>query len=460
MNATLHHTAVMLRLLGTTRGGLVAMLVLTNCVPMVAMSLFVAGGASRFGHGYTLETFVFSLLFAPLSRWALGYALGRHGGRTTAALLPLGGRGRAVAETVAVVLALWVPAVAVTAIAAVAAGMALPSELGPVVASWTRLCATVSALALPHLVLASLDREVAYRHRIWIRWLAAPSLVALGLAVPAARSFGGHLVVGLSAAAAVVAWGPVSWLGTAPRRAKLAPPIDPRTLARHAPDEPETTLGHDFWRGLGFGATRGVIWAGALVGPLVVLRWWRFPALAVVGAVVVAAAVAGAFPLGLRARVVGGRWTNNGDFGRAWAVLPISGRALARAVYLHIAVCSGVVVIVAAVVLTVVVGQYPAAIAVTTTGTLFAVVVALALVGIRTNAAVGTRSAWQLSWLVSGTAVASAWLSRFGFDAPAYSILSTGLAVVAITAAVAVSLSPLAQLRPRRVLVSNRPVSG
>ena len=48
MSAATHHLRVMLRLLGTTRGGLVAMLVLVNCVPMVAMSMFVAAEQATF----------------------------------------------------------------------------------------------------------------------------------------------------------------------------------------------------------------------------------------------------------------------------------------------------------------------------------------------------------------------------------------------------------------------------
>lgn len=458
MSATTHHLRVMLRLLGTTRGGLVAMLVLVNCVPMVGMSMVVAGGEHRFAYGYTLETFAFSLLFAPLSRWALGFALGRHARRTTAALLPLSPRGRAFAEVAAIVVALWIPAVVVTALAAVVAGMALGAELGEVVASFATLCAAVSALALPHLVLASLDREAAYHHRLWIRWFAAPSLIALGLALPVARSLGGYVVVGLVAAAVIAAWGPVSWLGSSRRRAPLVPAIDARAVARPAPDGPETMLRRDFWRGLGVGASRGGIWAVALVGPLVALRWWRFPELATGAALMIAAVIAGGFPLGLRACVVGGRWANHGDYGRAWSSLPVPSRALARAVYLHIVACSSVVLLVAAAALAVVLARAPDATAVATTGALLAVVVALSLVGIRTHAAVGTRGLWQFSWLVGGSAVACAWLSRFAFDGPQHSSLSSGLAVLAITAAVVVALSPASLMRAPRALVSSRAV--
>lgn len=453
MSAATHHFRVMLRLLGTTRGGLVAMLVLVNCVPMVAMSMFVAGAEHRFAYGYTLETFAFSLSFAPLSRWALGLAVGRHAGRTTAVGLPLSPRGRALAEVAAVVVALWVPAVSVTVVSAIAAGVAVGSELGDVVASLATLCAAVSALALPHLMLASLDREAAYSHRIWIRWLAAPSLIALGLALPATRSLIGYVGVGLGAAAVIAAWGSVSWLGSAPRRAPLALPVDARAVTRLASDGPETMLRRDFWAGLGVGAMRGGIWAVALVGPLVALRWWRTPELAMATALVVAAVVAGGFPLGLRARVVGGRWANNGDFARAWSTLPIPSGAITRAVYLHIVVCSSVVLIVAAAAVVLALTRVPATPEVATTGALLAVVVGLALVGIRTNAAVGTRGLWQFSWLVGGSAVACAWLSRFAFDAPQHSSLSTGFAMLAITAAVIVSLSPASLMRARQSLV-------
>lgn len=457
MSATTHHFRVMLRLLGTTRGGLVAMLVLVNCVPMVGMSMFVAGGGHRFAYGYTVETFAFSLLFAPLSRWALGLALGRHAGRTTVASLPLSPRGRAVAEVVAIVLALWFPAVLVTGLAAVVAGMALGSELRDVVASFATLCAAVSALALPHLALASLDREAAYRHRIWIRWFAAPGLLALGLALPVARSLGGYVIVGLAAAAVIVAWGPVSWLGSSCRRAPLVPALDPRTVTRPAADRPSTMLWRDFRRGLGVGATRGGIWAVALVGPLVALRWWRFPDLAMAAVLVVAAVVAGGFPLGLRARVVGGRWANNGDFGRAWSAIPVSSCALARAVYLHVAACSSVVVLVSVVALAVTLTRVPAATEVATTGTVLAVVMALAVIGIRTNAAVGTRKLWQFSWVVGSSAVACTWLSRYAFDAPQHSSVSAGLAGLAITAALVVALSPASLMRAPRALVPLRP---
>ncbi|MGH1345213.1 MAG: hypothetical protein ACRBN8_26865 [Nannocystales bacterium] len=460
MSTAAHHVRVLLRLLCTTRGGLVSMLVLTNCVPMVAMSMFVAGGERRFAHGYTLETFVFSLLFAPVARWALGYALGRHSGRTTAAVLPLSPRGRAVAETAAVVLALWIPAAVVTGLAAVAAGMTMGSELREVVVSLATLCGAMSALALPHLILASLDREAGYRHRMWIRWLAAPSLIAVGLAFPPARSLAGYVVVGLGAAALVTAWGPVSWLGIARRRAPLAPAVDPGARTREAPSDPEAALWSDFRRGLGMGATRGAAWAVALVGPLVVFRWWRYPAVAVAVAVVIAAAVAGGFPLGLRARVVGGRWANNGDFGRAWSALPVSKRALDRAVYLHVAGCSVLVLVVTAVALTVVVTGYPAATSVATTGALLAFVLALALVGIRTNAAVGSSFLWQFSWLASACAVACVWLSRFAFDGPRYSMASTALAGLAVAAAFAVAVSPAFAMRAQRGIAPPRTVPG
>lgn len=460
MRGGVHHVRVVLRLLGTTRGGLVAMLVLVNCVPMVAMSMFVAGAEHHFAYGYTPETFAFSLLFAPLSRWALGYALGHHAGRSTAAYLPLSPRVRACAEVAAIVLALWVPAVAVTAVAVVVAGMDATAGLGDVVASVASLCAAVSALALPHFMLASLDREAPYTHRIWIRWVAAPTLIALGLAVPSARSLAGYLIVGLGAAAVVVAWGSVSWLGSPRRRPPLAPSIDPRTLARHAPDEPSAALRRDFVRGLGLGAARGILWALALVGPLVVLRWWRFPALATAAVVVVTAAVAGGHPLGLRARVVGGRWSNNGDFARAWSVLPIPRRSLARAVYLHIAACSGVVLVAGAVLFAVLLPRAADAIAVTTTGALVVAVVALALVGIRTHAAVGTRSLWQFSWLAGGSAVASAWLSGFAFNAPEDGMFSAAFGGLSLIAAAVVAFSPMFLLSTRRVLGSTETVPG
>lgn len=452
MSAGVHHVRVVLRLLGTTRGGLIAMLVLVNCVPMVAMSMFVAGAEHRFAYGYTLETFAFSLLFAPLSRWALGYALGRHAGRSTAAYLPLSPRQRACAEVVSIILALWIPAAVATGVAVVVAGMDAGAGLGDVIASLASLCAAVSALALPHLMLASLDREAPYSHRIWIRWLAAPILIAVGLAVPAARSLAGFLIVGLSAAGVVAAWGPVSWLVAPRSRVRLTPSIDPRTIARHAPSAPTDALRRDFVRGLGRAATRGLLWALALVGPLVLFRWWRFPALAAAAVVVVTAAVASGHPLGLRTRVVGGRWSNNGDFARAWSVLPVPHRSLARAVYLHIAACSGVVLVATAALLTVLVPRAPATLV--TTGALSVAVVALALAGIRTHAAVGTRFSWQFSWLAGGSAVACVWLSRVAFDAPQDWMLSAAFGGIALAAAVAVALSPVTLLRTRRVLGS------
>jgi hypothetical protein len=225
----------------------------------------------------------------------------------------------------------------------------------------------------------------------------------------------------------------------------LGPALDARTVTREAPGDPRTTLRLDFRRGLGVGATRGLLWAAVLMGPLIALRWWKFPEISAALVVATIAIVAAGFPLGLRARVVGGRWAHNGDFRRAWSVLPIPTRSLNRAVYLHIAACSAVALALPA--LALMLARSPGAEAILTTGLLFAAVVVLSQVGIRTHAAVGTRRLWQFSWLAGSTAVGCLWLSRFALDAPKYAAASTGLTTVALLAAVVVALSPATALR-------------
>ncbi|MEM6992944.1 MAG: hypothetical protein AAF721_20680 [Myxococcota bacterium] len=447
MSAAVHHFGVVLRLMATTRGGLVALLALVNCLPMVAMPMFSRAHADWFAGAFTVDAFVLSVGFAPICRWALGSCLGQRGGRTAAALLPMSPRARAVAETAGVLVAVWVPAVAVVAIVAGFMAIGLDADVAGVVGSLALLCAGLSTLSLPHLLLASLDREAAYSRRMWIRWLAAPVLTAAALAVPAAHSLPGYALVGLLAAAVTLAWGPAPWLDPTGRgRRRVLANAGPVT--RKADSDPAKTLSHDFRRGLRSGALRGLGWALALVVPLVVARWWRFPEIATASALVIAATIAGRYPLGLPARVVGGPWATNGDFGRAWSVLPIPASAVARAVYLHVALCSGVVVLVGLAAFTSASVWFPteASRFWTTTGLLL-VVTGLALVGIRTHSAVGSVRAWQWSWVVGGASVGCVWAVRVGLDLSRSPLAEGTLVAVAVLGALAVAVSPWALTR-------------
>lgn len=441
MSATLHHTGVVLRLLGTTRGGLVALLVMVNCLPMVAMPMFSRHNAGWFAGGFTVDACLFSLLFAPICRWALGSCLGQHGGRTTAALLPLNPHGRAVAEAVGVLLAISIPAVAVMATVAAVVALGTDIQVQPVVRSVATLCAGLSALALPHLLLASLDREAAYNRRLWLRWLAPPALTFVGLAVPAAQSLVGYGVVGVLAAVVVLAWGPAPWLAAGSRR-RRGPLTRKGPVTRKGDGDPAKTLWHDFRRGLQAAAFRGLLWALAVVTPLVVVRWWRFPGIAAACALVIAALIAGRYPLGLRARVVGGPWASNGDYGRAWSALPISATAVARAVYLHVALCSAVLVVVGLAVIASAVAWYPPDVAhFATTAGLLLTVAGLALVGIRTHSAVGSVRAWQWSWAGGGVAVGCVWVARVGLDPSRDTFAAATLVALAVLGALAVFFS-------------------
>jgi len=432
MSATIQHVSVVVRLMCSTRGGLVALLVLVNTLPMVAMPMFARGRDGWFAGGFTVDAFALSVLFVPVCRWALGSCLGHRRAQTSAALLPLSPRQRAVAEAIGMLVAIAVPMAVISAPLAAIVGISPAS-----VVFWrsigTLLCVQ-AAMALPHLILASFDREATYSHRLWIRWLAGPTLTALCLSIPAMQSFFGYVAVGVLVAAAALVWGPVAWLAgqPRPRRVFIAPTESP---ARKGASDPVAMLSRDFRRGLGYGAARGVIWSLALVCPLVVFRWWRFPELAAAGAIVIAATIAGRYPLGLSPRVVGVHWVNNGDFGRAWSTLPIPASAVARAVYLHIALCSAVVL---AVCIAVLAAAGPA----TTTAGLVVMVAGLALVGIRTHNAVGSVRAWQWSWVVGAASIGCVWLARVGLDPSRHTTIAAGMVAVAVLGAVAVCLSP------------------
>lgn len=440
MSATVQHVGVVLRLMLSTRGGLVALLALMNTLPMVVMPVFFRGRDDWFEGGFTAGAFAISVLFAPLCRWALGSCLGQRGTQTSAALLPLSPRGRAVAEAIGILVAIAVPVsiitVALTAVVGVSPeAVAFHQAIGI-------LWAVQAALALPHLLLASFDRESPYRHRLWIRWLAAPSLAALCLALPATHSFAGYVGVGVLTAAAVLAWGPAPWLAGGDRRQQSLP-AHTESATREGASTPVAMLSHDFRRGLGYGAVRGLLWSLAIVSPLVIVRLWRSPEIAVALALVVAAVVAGRYPLGLCARVIGGQWANNGDFGRAWSTLPVPANSVARAVYLHIALCSAVILAVGVAVL----GQ---ATTDATTAGLLVTVAGLALVGIRTHSAVGSVRAWQWSWIVGAASLGCVWVARVALDSPRDANIAAGMVGVALLGAAAVSLSPAGLVRRQR----------
>ena len=440
MSATAQHVAVVLRLMCSTRGGLIALLVLVNALPMVAMSVFFRQRASWFEGGLTVGAFAISVLFVPVCRWALASCVGHRHAGTSAALLPLSPRQRAAAETVGVLLAVAVPVTIISGVLAAIVGLGPDS-----VAFWRSigiLWAVQAAMALPHLIVASLDSEAAYCHRHWIRWLAGPALAALCLTLPAAHSFAGYVAVGVLTGAAMLAWGPVGWVAGGVRR-RHSPATRAESATRHGASDPVAMLSSDFRRGLGRGAVRGALWSLALVCPLVILRWWESPAMAAAVALVVAAVIAGRYPLGLSARVVGGPWANNGDFGRAWSTLPLPANAVARAVYLHIVLCSAVIPAVGIAVL-------GAPTPTTTTAGLLVTVAGLALVGIRTHNAVGSVRAWQWSWVVGTASFGSIWVARFSLDAPRHDTLAAAMIAVAVAGAVAVSLSPAPLLRHRQ----------
>lgn len=412
MNGLVHHFWVTLRLLGTTRGGLVALLALANCLPMVAMQMFSRHAPHAFAAGPDPAAFAFSLLFVPLARWSLGLSLGQRDDRTSAVTLPLGPRVRALAEALAVLVAVLIPAALLILSASVVFAESPGAGLDRGLAILGTMGAALGAMALPHLFLASLDREQPFGWRMAVRWLAAPALVLIGLSLPGANSLLGYCVVGVSAGLLVLARGPSPWVASSSARQ-----LGPRpTLTRLRAASPLAALRGDFLRGLGWASLRGLGWGAVLAAPLLANGTdGSGEQLAIVATtlVVAAALIAGARPLGLSTRVAGSQWLEGGSFGRAWSVLPVPAVSVARAVYLHAALCSAAVLGACALV-----HRYWVALHADSGGfagalLLAAGVVSLASIGIRSTTATGSPRAWQGSWILGGTAAAATWATYF-----------------------------------------------
>ena len=455
MTGILHHFWVTLRLTCTTRGGLVALLALVNCLPMVAMQMFSRHAPNEFAGDIGPVAFVLSLLFIPLARWSLGSILGQRGSRTSALTLPLGPRSRALAEALAVLVGVFIPAAALMLPASMVFADSAATGFQRGLSILLHMGGSLGAMALPHLFLASLDRESPSSRHMWLRWLAAPLLILAGLSIPGTRSFLGYCAVGVAAGAIILARGPSPWIASSHRRLLGARPTE---LSRSRAASPQAALREDFLRGLGSASLRGLGWGVVLAVPLLVSRSaWSGELLALAGAaiIVVAALVTGAKPLGMSTRVTGSQWQANGSFARAWSLLPIPAVSVARVVYLHTALCSTVALGVCVFVHRYWVAHDSASGGLAGTLLLGASVLSLASIGIRSTTATGSTRAWQGCWLLGGTGAAAAWLSYF-LSAPgdhatfAEALQATPAAgvfvVVALVLGVGTALLPLPQL--------------
>ena len=455
MTAFLHHTAVVVRLLVTTRAGLVALLVFTNTLPMAAMQAF-SPGSTAFSGRLGLITVVLSLLFVPIARWALRDGVGHRGRQSTTSILPLGLRTRALAEAVAVLVVSF----AVASVLVVPTFLALSASGGDssgLTSSFAVSGAALAALSLPHLMLASFDRVVPFAYRSWLRWAVPPALTVGGTALFGVDSLLGSCLVGLVSSAVVLAWAPSSVRLAFARPHRVMTPTRP---FRRADRPAHAMLRGDFLRGLGGGLARGIGLSTVVVGLLFTARWSFTPGV-VLGACGLLAAgaawMASGRPLGLPTRTVGGRWTAHGGFSRAWSTLPISKTTFARAVYMHVLSCSVAGFVGCVGVYAVSVTWWPASggfagLLLAAAGT-----ASLALCGIRASAAFTSSRPWQFAWIAGGVAMGAAVVAVIIsdahtfpslFDALAASPESAALLGTALVGGLASALAPVSLLRP------------
>lgn|GEM_PF-2546680 len=451
------HVAVVLRLLCTTRGGLVALLVFTNTLPMAGMRVFSSASETAFSGRLDVVHAVLSLLFVPVARWALRQAVGHGNGRSTTSVLPLQSRTRALAEAIAALLGTTVAVSLVLVPTAVALSVSEPDTRA--LLSFFGVNATaLAAISLPHLLLASFDRDLPFSRRSWLRWAVPPVLTTGGIAFFAPDSLAGNCAVGLAVAALVFVWAPSNGsMAFVRARRGLSRVVVVRQLQGSA----ATVFRGDFMRGLGSALARGVGASAVLGGLFLLVRWSFDPVLVLaVGGMLLAggAWLASARPLGLSMRTVGGRSRAHGGFAHAWSTLPISESALARAVYLHMLVCATTGFAACAGVYLVAVTWAPASAGIAGVLLVGAGAVSLGLCGIAASTAMRSSRSWEAAWLLGGLATSSALVALLISEATAFPTLAAVLTASPTTAVLlgaamlgglASAAAPLPSLRRR-----------
>ena len=223
-------------------------------------------------------------------------------------------------------------------------------------------------------------------------------------------------------------------------------------------------LRQDFARGVAAGFARGVGLSFLPAGMLLIARWTISPGLllaAVCILLAVGAWVGSGRPLGLSMRTVGGRWDTQGDFSRAWSMLPVPEFVVARAVYLHVLACAAAAFAGLVVVYATSVTWWPRSGGLAGLSLAFAGIAGSVLCGVRTSTALRSLGRWQLSWISAGIAMGSACIAAFISDAAAASTLravllgspaTAALLAVALTAALVGALAPLTGLRRPRLI--------
>lgn len=458
--SVLHHAGVVVRLLCTTRGGLVALLVFVNTLPMAGMQVFSPSAETAFSGRLGATSVGLSLLFVPVARWALGSCMGRRGRSSTTSVLPLSVRARAVAEALAVLAvtafvaaAIWGPSSFVLADDA----EALAGLLSPLVVAGPAL----AAISLPHLLLASIERDHPVSYKSWLRWAVPAAVTTAGLAISGATSPTSYVLVGMVGAGVILWWAPTAG-SQAFVRARTALAAGP--TSRPPGRSSDHVLRKDFVRGVVVGFGRGVAVSLLPAGGLLVARWSVSPGVLLAATCILFAGgawVGSGRPLGLSMRTVGGRWDAPGGFSRASAMLPVPEFALARAVYLHVLVCSVVAFSAFAVVYAATVTWWPRSGGFAGLSLVLAAIGGLVLCGVRTSTAMRSSARWELSWVAAGLATGCACIAALVSDAAAAPTLrglllsspaAAALLGVAAAAALVSALAPLAGLgRPRLI---------
>ncbi|MBV1859284.1 MAG: hypothetical protein KUG77_12790, partial [Nannocystaceae bacterium] len=384
------------------------------------------------------------------------------GRRSTTSMLPLHPRTRAAAEAVAALVA---TGAAVSAVciptAAVLPVSASDSEL---LLSFLGVNGTaLAAISLPHLLLASFERDVPSSYRSWLRWAVPPALTAGGIAFFEPESLFGNCFVGAVAGIVVLVWAPSNHSEAFERaRRRLTQVCSSRELQGSS----ATVFRGDLVRGLGWGFVRGTGLSAALAGLFLVARWSFSPGFVLVACGMLLAGgawLASVRPLGLSMRTVGGRWQAHGGFSRAWSTLPISGSALARAVYLHMLACSTTGFGACVGVYAVAVMWWPASGGIAGLLLVGAAAASLALCGIGASTAMTSPRSWEFAWLSGGLATGSVLVAFLLSEASSFptfaamlaaSPITTTLLTVAVIGGFASALAPVPFLRGRHSSVA------
>lgn len=334
MNAAFHHARVLASGLVASPRALASGLGGASCLG--AVTLGVTWSTTPFA-GNPADRAVGVVILGLVGFGALLAAAGATGGGLDDARLvvrprplpglPLGGRTRTLVETGFGIFLAGVGLALVGIVGGAAALVLDPESAAGGFAAWFRELPAALCLAAPILHVCVLARQVS-APSAWLRTLPLVIVAAVAQSVGVFRSPWGALLLGAATLGVQVAlhdrlarWEPAWPAGGRRRIVRYREGLPPgRRLARDFARGLLVGVGRGGAAGLvAFGLFRLLFWSDATAVPAVVLATlvWLFLALA--------------HPLGVDLDGVG----HTGGWARAWAALPVSRAAVARAVCLH-----------------------------------------------------------------------------------------------------------------------------